>query len=122
VPRGLLTACYQSVMATLHFIYGKPRAGKTRLALELAACMPAVPFIEDEWLVLLCEPITTLDEFAQGDRRVRSVIAPLATRILELARQSSSTSRRIPCVPCLGTFDIRGSGGGACTTRGRTGQ
>jgi predicted kinase len=71
-------------MATLHFVYGKPGAGKTSLARELAASMPAVPFIEEEWLVLLCAPITTLAEYAEAARRVRAVIAPLATRILEL--------------------------------------
>jgi predicted kinase len=71
-------------MATLHFIYGKPGAGKTRLARELAARTPAVPFIEDEWLDSLCDPITTLAQYAEGARRVRAVIAPLAVRILEL--------------------------------------
>lgn len=71
-------------MATLHFIYGKPGAGKTRLARELAASTPAVPFIEDEWLSSLCDPITSLAQYADGARRVRAVIAPLATRILEL--------------------------------------
>ena len=71
-------------MSTLHFIYGKPGAGKTRLARELAASTPAVPFIEDEWLVSLCDPIETLAQFAESARRVRTVIAPLATRILEL--------------------------------------
>jgi predicted kinase len=71
-------------MATLHFIYGKPGAGKTSLARELAASTPAVPFIEEEWLVSLCDPITTLAQYAEAARRVRAVIAPLATRILEL--------------------------------------
>jgi predicted kinase len=71
-------------MATLHFIYGKPGAGKTRLARELAVRIPAVPFIEDEWLDSLCDPITTLAQYGEGARRVRAVIAPLAVRILEL--------------------------------------
>ena len=71
-------------MATLHFIYGKPGAGKTRLARELAASTPAVLFIEDEWLVSLCEPITSLAQYAESAHRVRAVIGPLATRILEL--------------------------------------
>ena len=43
-----------------------------------------MPFIEDEWLDLSCDPITTLAQYAEGARRVRAVIAPLATRILEL--------------------------------------
>ena len=71
-------------MATLHFVYGKPGAGKTSLARELAASMPAVLFVEDEWLVSLCDPITSLAQYAESARRVRAVIAPLATRILEL--------------------------------------
>jgi predicted kinase len=71
-------------MATLHFVYGKPGAGKTSLARELAASTPPVPFIEEEWRVLLCDPITTLAEYAGAARRVRAIIAPLATRILEL--------------------------------------
>lgn len=71
-------------MATLHFVYGKPGAGKTRLARDLSASTPAVPFIEDEWLASLRDPITSLAQYAEGARRVRAVIAPLATRVLEL--------------------------------------
>ena len=75
---------YQDAMATLHFIYGKPGAGKTRLARDLAARTPAVLFVEDEWLAALCDPITTLAQYVEGARRIRTVIAPLAARILEL--------------------------------------
>ena len=84
VMRAPRSMRYQDAMATLHFIYGKPGAGKTLLARELAARTPAVPFVEDEWLASLCEPITTLAQYVEGARRIRTVIAPLATRILEL--------------------------------------
>jgi predicted kinase len=71
-------------VATLHFVYGKPGAGKTRLARELAATVPAVLFCEDEWLVALADPITTLTQYVAASRRVRAVVAPMATRILSL--------------------------------------
>lgn len=71
-------------MATLHFIYGYPAAGKTSLARALGASTPAVLFIEDEWLAALGGTITTVAAYVDAARRVRSVIAPLATRILEL--------------------------------------
>ena len=71
-------------MTTLHFIYGYPAAGKTGLARVLAAATPAVLFVEDEWLAALGGTITTVAQYADAARRVRSVIGPLATRILEL--------------------------------------
>lgn len=42
-------------------------------------------FCEDEWLAaLVTEPITSVAEYVAASTRTRSVIAPLATRILEL--------------------------------------
>lgn len=70
------------VVATLHFVFGKPGAGKTSLARQLAESNRAVAFIEDEWLLTLYERIDTLDRFVDCDRRVRAVIAPLAKQIL----------------------------------------
>jgi predicted kinase len=76
---------YARGVAILHVIYGWPGAGKTTLARELAAGSPAVMFCEDEWLAALAtEPITSLPEYVAASTRIRSVIAPLATRILEL--------------------------------------
>jgi predicted kinase len=72
------------VTATLHFIFGLPGAGKTGLARALATDVPAVPFIEDEWVAALAEPIASLEDFLAASRRARKIIAPLATRILEL--------------------------------------
>ena len=71
-------------MATLHFVYGYPAAGKTGLARELAARVPAVMFCEDEWLAALGGVITSVAEYVEASRRVRSLIAPLATSILSL--------------------------------------
>jgi predicted kinase len=70
--------------ATLHFVFGKPGAGKTLLARELAERTPAVLFCEDEWLAALNDPITTLPAYVAASRRSRAVIAPMATRILAL--------------------------------------
>lgn len=71
-------------MATLYFIYGLPAAGKTRLAREIAEQSPALLFCEDEWLMALGGTITTLAEYVDASRRVRGLMAPLATRALEL--------------------------------------
>ncbi|MFL5451725.1 MAG: AAA family ATPase [Myxococcales bacterium] len=71
-------------MATLHFVYGKPGAGKTRLARELAATVPGVLFCEDEWLLALADPIATLQQYVAASRRQRAVIGPMAARILSL--------------------------------------
>lgn len=70
--------------STLHFVYGNPGAGKTSLARELAEQTPAVLFVEDEWLLALGGTITSLEQYVAASRRVRSLIEPLATRILAL--------------------------------------
>ncbi|MFL5433681.1 MAG: AAA family ATPase [Myxococcales bacterium] len=75
---------YARRVATLHFVYGKPGAGKTRLARELAATVPGVLFCEDEWLLALADPITTLEQYVAASRRQRAVIGPMAARILSL--------------------------------------
>jgi predicted kinase len=71
-------------MATLHFVYGKPGAGKTRLARELAETTPALLFCEDEWLLTLADPIKNLEQYVAASRRVRALIGPMAARILRL--------------------------------------
>jgi len=71
-------------MATLHFIYGKPGAGKTRLARELADSVPALLFCEDEWLLALADPIKSLEQYVAAARRVRSLIGPMAARALRI--------------------------------------
>lgn len=80
----LVCAILGRVRATLHFIYGYPGAGKTSLARDLAARIPAIAFIEDEWVQALADPITSLDQYTAASRRIRSVIGPLATRLLSL--------------------------------------
>jgi predicted kinase len=71
-------------MATLHFIYGKPAAGKTTLARKLAAEHEAALFIEDEWLVLLGAEIDSLADFARHARRLRAALAPHAVQLLKI--------------------------------------
>ena len=72
-------------MATLHFLYGWPGAGKTTLARALGERERAVVFCEDEWLATLAtEPITSLPQYVAAASRIRRVIAPLATRLLAL--------------------------------------
>ena len=72
-------------MAVLHFIYGLPGAGKTRLARSLAAQTPAVALCEDDWVATLtAEPITSLTQYIELSRKIRTIIAPLATRLLQL--------------------------------------
>lgn len=72
-------------MATLHFIYGKPGAGKTRRARELGLSAPAVVFCEDEYIAATSGVITTLEQFVERSHRVRELlIAPAAIQILRL--------------------------------------
>jgi predicted kinase len=72
-------------VAVLHFVYGLPGSGKTSLARAIAARMPAIAVCEDEWLAaLVTEPIASLAEYIAWSRRIRAIIAPLATRLLQL--------------------------------------
>ncbi|MBL8622769.1 MAG: ATP-binding protein [Myxococcales bacterium] len=72
-------------MATLHYFYGWPGAGKTTAARALAASAPALLICEDEWLAtLLTAPITSLEGYVEAITRLRRVIGPLTTRALTL--------------------------------------
>jgi predicted kinase len=72
-------------VATLHFIYGWPGAGKTTLARELGERERAVVFCEDEWLATLApERITSLQQYVEASGRIRRLVAPLVKRLLEL--------------------------------------
>jgi predicted kinase len=76
---------YARNVATLHFIYGWPGAGKTTLARALGEHERAVVFCEDEWLAALATGrITSLDQFVEASARIRRLIAPLAARLLAL--------------------------------------
>src|SRR5690349_7470228 len=69
-------------MATLHFICGKAGAGKTTLARALARTLPAIAFIEDEWIETLGFEIRSLADFAHASTKCRGLIAPLAGDLL----------------------------------------
>lgn len=72
-------------MAVLHFVFGRPGAGKTTLACALGASERALVFIEDEWVAQVAtQPIASLAEFREIGRRVRALIAPLAEQALRL--------------------------------------
>lgn len=71
-------------MATLHFICGKPGAGKTTLARELARSLPAIVICEDEWLATLELEIRSVDDYRQASNRCRKVMASLVPDLLRL--------------------------------------
>jgi predicted kinase len=71
-------------MATLHFICGKAGAGKTTLARELGRTLPAIVFVEDEWIDTLGFEIGSLQEFQVASGKVRKLIGPLASDLLRL--------------------------------------
>lgn len=71
-------------MAALHFICGKAGAGKTTLARELARTLPAVVFVEDEWIDTLGFETQSLDDFRIASVKVRKLIALLASDLLRL--------------------------------------
>jgi predicted kinase len=76
---------YARGVATLHFIYGWPGAGKTTLARDLGERERAVVFCEDEWLATVAsERISSLPQYIEVSARIRRLIAPLATRLLAL--------------------------------------
>ena len=71
-------------MATLHFICGKAGAGKTTLARELGRTLPAVVFVEDEWIDTLGFEIKSLAEFRVASIKVRKLISSLTRDLLRL--------------------------------------
>jgi predicted kinase len=72
-------------VAVLHFVFGRPGAGKTTLARELGATQRALVFIEDEWVAQVASaPIESIAQFREVGTRVRALIAPLAEQALRL--------------------------------------
>lgn len=73
-----------AALSTLHFVYGRPGAGKTGFGRALAARVGALMLCEDEWLASLGGAITTVEAYREASGRVRGLIAPLVTRVLAL--------------------------------------
>jgi len=71
-------------MATLHFMGGKPGAGKSTLARELGRTLPAIVISEDEWLQTLGFQIRSFEEYREAARRCGDVMAPLVRDLLRL--------------------------------------
>ena len=71
-------------MATLHFICGKPGAGKTTLARELGRSLPAVVICEDEWLATLRFEIRSFEDYRDASSRCRGLIGPLVQDLLRM--------------------------------------
>src|SRR5262245_11579409 len=59
-------------------------AGKTTLARELGRALPAVVFVEDEWIDTLGFEIKTLEDFRIASIKVRKLIASLTSNLLRL--------------------------------------
>jgi predicted kinase len=73
-----------SHMATLHFIGGKPGAGKTTLARELGRSLPAIVICEDEWIETLGFETGSIAKYREAARRCAAVFGPLVTELLRM--------------------------------------
>ena len=71
-------------MPVLHFVCGKAGAGKTTLARGLGATLPALVFVEDEWIVALGFEVTSLADFVAASGRCRRVIRSMAQDLLRM--------------------------------------
>jgi predicted kinase len=71
-------------MATLHFICGKPGAGKTTFARELGRSLPGVVVCEDEWIATLGFEVRSVDDYRDASGRCRKLIGALVPDLLRL--------------------------------------
>jgi predicted kinase len=68
---------------TLHFFCGKPGAGKTTIANELARGHNTILLSEDVWMVrLFGDQMKTFDDYIHFSRKLKTVVGPLASQLL----------------------------------------
>jgi predicted kinase len=91
-------------MATLHFIGGKPGAGKTTLARELGRSLPAPVICEDQWIETLGFDAGSVAKYRESARRCGDVFGPLVT---ELLRMGVSVVLDVPANTVAGRSWIR---------------
>lgn len=71
----------------LHFMCGKPGAGKSTLSRSLAVQHQAILLCEDMWLTYLFPgELVTFDDYIECTLRIKTVLAPVLVEIL--AKQS----------------------------------
>lgn len=71
-------------MGTLHFFCGKPGAGKTTLAQNLAATLPGLVICEDEWIATLGFAVRSVDDYRDASSRCRKLMETIVPALLRL--------------------------------------
>lgn len=68
---------------TLHFFCGKPGAGKTTIAANLAQQLGAILISEDIWMTrLFGDQMKTFDDYVRLSKKLKAVIGPLVVDLL----------------------------------------
>lgn len=74
-------------MPCLHFFCGKPGAGKTTLALQLAHSENAVLISEDIWMARLYgDQMHSFDDYIRLSQRLKTVVGPLVSDLLKVGQ------------------------------------
>lgn len=77
-----------STATTLHFFCGKPGAGKSTIAANLAQQRGAILISEDIWMIrLFGDQMKSFDDYVRLSKNLKAVIGPLVVDLLR-ARQT----------------------------------